>query len=194
PRAAAAGHAARRAHPLQRRLPREARRDPAERLPPAARRRDRQASRRGLRVTALARVDQAEVHAPAGVRGGRLHRPGRLAGGHRLAAARLPRARRRAALRRQGGQRLRHPHPANAIASKPSSTGAKAAKPAALPELPEGLRVTHPERVIDATTGLAKRDLVNWYLLAARRMLPHLAKRPVALVRAPSGVQDQLFF
>jgi bifunctional non-homologous end joining protein LigD len=63
-----------------------------------------------------------------------------------------------------------------------------------LPGLPKDLRITHPERVIDTTTGLTKRDLVDWYLRAAKRMLPHLAKRPVALVRAPSGVQGQLFF
>jgi bifunctional non-homologous end joining protein LigD len=48
--------------------------------------------------------------------------------------------------------------------------------------------------VIDTTTGLTKRDLVNWYLRAARRMLPHLARRPLALVRAPSGIGHQLFF
>jgi bifunctional non-homologous end joining protein LigD len=48
--------------------------------------------------------------------------------------------------------------------------------------------------VIDTTTGFTKRDLVDWYLRAAGHILPHLAKRPVALVRAPAGVQGQLFF
>ena len=62
------------------------------------------------------------------------------------------------------------------------------------PVLPPDLRISHPERVIDATTGLTKLDLVNHYLRAARRMLPHLAKRPLAMVRAPSGIQKQLFF
>jgi bifunctional non-homologous end joining protein LigD len=83
------------------------------------------------------------------------------------------------------------PVPAQAVAG----TRPAARKPAAdLPALPADLRITHPERVIDATTGLTKRDLVDWYLRAARHMLPHLAQRPVALVRAPSGVQAQLFF
>ena len=62
------------------------------------------------------------------------------------------------------------------------------------PDLPPDVRLTHPDRVIDATTGFTKRDLVNHYLRAARHILPHLKDRPVALVRAPSGVQGQLFF
>jgi bifunctional non-homologous end joining protein LigD len=60
------------------------------------------------------------------------------------------------------------------------------------PEAP--VRITHPERVIDAKSGATKRDLVDWYLHAAHRMLPHLAGRPVALVRAPAGVGKHLFF
>jgi bifunctional non-homologous end joining protein LigD len=56
------------------------------------------------------------------------------------------------------------------------------------------VRISNPQRVIDTSTGLTKLDLVNYYLLAAKRMLPHLAKRPVALVRAPSGIAHQLFF
>jgi bifunctional non-homologous end joining protein LigD len=59
---------------------------------------------------------------------------------------------------------------------------------------PAPVRITHPERVIDATTGLTKRDLVDWYLHAAPRMLPHLEGRPVALVRAPSGIAGPHFF
>ncbi|WP_409970329.1 non-homologous end-joining DNA ligase [Piscinibacter sp.] len=56
------------------------------------------------------------------------------------------------------------------------------------------VRISHPERVIDKSTGLTKHDLVNHYLLAAKHMLPHLAKRPLALLRAPSGVDGPLFF
>jgi len=68
---------------------------------------------------------------------------------------------------------------------------------ASVPEpsaLPKGLRITHPERVIDTTTGFTKQDLVDHCLRVAKRMLPHLQKRPAALVRAPAGVQKQLFF
>jgi bifunctional non-homologous end joining protein LigD len=48
--------------------------------------------------------------------------------------------------------------------------------------------------VIDESTGLTKRDVVDWYLRAARHVLPHLAGRPVALVRAPAGLKGPLVF
>jgi len=57
-----------------------------------------------------------------------------------------------------------------------------------------GLKITHPERVIDTSTGLRKIDLVRYYASIAPWMLPHLANRPVSLVRAPQGVEGELFF
>ena len=57
-----------------------------------------------------------------------------------------------------------------------------------------GVKVTHATRVIDGSSGLTKLDLVRYYESVAERMLPHLAGRPVALVRGPDGVDGQLFF
>ena len=54
----------------------------------------------------------------------------------------------------------------------------------------EDLRVTHPERVIDAGTGITKGDLVAYYAAVASLMLPHLQDRPVAMLREP--VDDRL--
>ena len=58
----------------------------------------------------------------------------------------------------------------------------------------EGVRISHPERVIDPSSGITKLEVANYYLAVARQILPHLARRPVSLVRAPSGIQGQLFF
>jgi bifunctional non-homologous end joining protein LigD len=58
----------------------------------------------------------------------------------------------------------------------------------------DGVRVSHPERVVDPSTGLTKLDVANYYMSVARLMLPHLVKRPVSLVRAPAGVAGHLFF
>jgi len=55
-------------------------------------------------------------------------------------------------------------------------------------------KVTHPERVIDKSTGLTKLDLVRYYEGVAERMLPHLKGRPCALMRAPEGVGGEQFF
>ncbi|MEO7009294.1 MAG: non-homologous end-joining DNA ligase, partial [Caldimonas sp.] len=71
---------------------------------------------------------------------------------------------------------------------------ASASKDEAAPALPPSVQITHPERVIDPGTQRTKRDLVDYYVNAARRMLPHLAQRPVALVRAPAGIGGQHFF
>jgi bifunctional non-homologous end joining protein LigD len=56
------------------------------------------------------------------------------------------------------------------------------------------VKVSHPERVIDADSGLTKLDLVRYYESVAPWMLPHLKGRPVTLVRGPSGVGGELFF
>jgi len=58
----------------------------------------------------------------------------------------------------------------------------------------EGIRISHPDRVIDASTGITKLDVVNHYLAVSKLILPHLVKRPVSLVRAPAGIDGPLFF
>ena len=59
------------------------------------------------------------------------------------------------------------------------------------PNLP---KITNPDRVIDSTTSLTKLDLVNYYRMAAPRILPHLQDRPVSFLRAPEGVEGEFFF
>ena len=58
----------------------------------------------------------------------------------------------------------------------------------------KSLRITNGDRVIDASTGFTKKDLVEYYASAASLILPHLKARPVALVRAPAGLSGELFF
>ncbi|MGN6525290.1 MAG: DNA ligase D [Burkholderiaceae bacterium] len=57
-----------------------------------------------------------------------------------------------------------------------------------------GVRITHPDRVIDAASGHTKLDLARYYESVADWILPHLKARPVSLVRAPDGVGGELFF
>jgi bifunctional non-homologous end joining protein LigD len=57
-----------------------------------------------------------------------------------------------------------------------------------------GLTISNPDRVIDSSTGLRKLDLVYYYQLASKWILPHLNDRPVSFLRAPAGLGGQLFF
>jgi bifunctional non-homologous end joining protein LigD len=57
-----------------------------------------------------------------------------------------------------------------------------------------GQKISNAERVIDAVTGLKKIDLVRYYDEIAEWALPYLQDRPVSLVRAPNGIQGELFF
>jgi bifunctional non-homologous end joining protein LigD len=56
------------------------------------------------------------------------------------------------------------------------------------------VRITHPDRVIDASIGATKIELVRYYALVGDLMMVHLRHRPVSLVRAPAGVGGELFF
>jgi bifunctional non-homologous end joining protein LigD len=69
-------------------------------------------------------------------------------------------------------------------------------QPAAVPAdlLPASFKVSNPGRVIDASTGMTKIELVRYYALVAPLMMEHLKGRPVALVRAPQGIDGELFF
>jgi bifunctional non-homologous end joining protein LigD len=82
---------------------------------------------------------------------------------------------------------------AQAQASKPA---AKAKKPGAKATADTRLqvRITHPDRVIDASSGTTKQQLAKYYASVAGWLLPQLEDRPVALVRAPEGIGGELFF
>ena len=58
----------------------------------------------------------------------------------------------------------------------------------------KSLKLTHPERVIDPSTGLTKLDLARYYGLVAPLIMEHLRKRPVSFLRAPAGIDQQHFF
>ena len=86
-----------------------------------------------------------------------------------------------------------------ASATPSSGTPSSAAPASTLARRPTAVavgtvKVSHGERVIDASTGLTKLDLVRYYESVAPFMLPHLKGRPCAFVRGPSGIEGELFF
>lgn len=89
---------------------------------------------------------------------------------------------------------LRTDKPPTAITREEPKHSAPVDKRATVPGLPASLRISNPQRVIDASTGTTKLDLVRYYALVAPLMMEHLKGRPVSLVRAPDGIGGELFF
>ncbi|UUJ40837.1 DNA ligase D [Pseudomonas extremaustralis] len=87
---------------------------------------------------------------------------------------------------------LRDDKPATAIDLERAMPTKRAAQTE--PENLGTLRLTHPDRVVDATTGTTKREVAQYYAQVADWLLPQLKDRPVALVRAPDGLGGELFF
>ena len=71
----------------------------------------------------------------------------------------------------------------------PSTTSVADAK-----SIPPEVRLTHPEKILDAETKLTKRQLADYYSAVAEVMLSHIADRPLSLVRCPEGTAKPCFF
>jgi bifunctional non-homologous end joining protein LigD len=56
------------------------------------------------------------------------------------------------------------------------------------------LPLTHPGKVLDEESGMTKQTLAEYYLAVAEHMLPHVADRPLSVVRCPEGIGKPCFF
>ena len=101
-------------------------------------------------------------------------------------------------LRHPSFQGLRMDKPAETISRDKAKPVAKAAKSSSRPAKGSdeiaGVKLTHPDRVLYADQGLTKRDLAAYYMEVADAMLPHLAGRPLSLVRCPEGEGGACFY
>ncbi|RQX83128.1 DNA ligase D [Burkholderia anthina] len=93
----------------------------------------------------------------------------------------------------------KRPSPAaheTAARKRPARSGAaaRADGDAAAPDSLGGVRITHPERVLDPQSGTRKIDLARYWQRVAPWLLPDLKGRPVSLVRAPGDIAGELFF
>jgi len=57
-----------------------------------------------------------------------------------------------------------------------------------------GVKVTHPGRVMFPGRNITKKMLIEYQLAIADRILPHVALRPLSLVRCPRGQEGDCFF
>jgi bifunctional non-homologous end joining protein LigD len=58
----------------------------------------------------------------------------------------------------------------------------------------EGVRLSHPDKVLYPEQGITKLALAEYYRSVAQWMLPHVRQRPISLVRCPAGQQKNCFF
>jgi bifunctional non-homologous end joining protein LigD len=79
---------------------------------------------------------------------------------------------------------------ASATPAKTTSANSRSKQQAEVSQI----KISHPDRVIDSVSGGTKLDIARYYGQVAQWMKPEMADRPVALVRAPDGIEGELFF
>lgn len=68
-------------------------------------------------------------------------------------------------------------------------------KPAATAQaMVGGVTITHPDRVIFAPDRITKGDLAEYYGGVAHLLVPRIARRPLSLLRCPSGIDAECFY
>ncbi|WP_420477687.1 DNA ligase D [Brevundimonas sp. FT23028] len=113
-------------------------------------------------------------------------------------------------LRQAAFKGLRQDKPAAEVTERPQvpvkpKTGGKAAQITVPGEtqpkgrvIVAGVTISSPDKVLwpasDDRPAITKADLARYYEAAAARILPHVADRPVSIVRAPDGIEGQRFF
>ena len=70
----------------------------------------------------------------------------------------------------------------------------KVAKKALPPIEHPPVRLTHPDKILDVPSKLTKQQLANYYWAVGSHMLPHIAGRPLSLVRCPEGSEKPCFY
>jgi bifunctional non-homologous end joining protein LigD len=91
------------------------------------------------------------------------------------------------------------PKPRAAKSASPIEPAPVAAKtaPAKAPSIASEhapIRLTHPDKILDEESMLTKQQLADYYWAIAPHMLPHIAGRPLSLVRCPEGSGKPCFF
>ena len=94
---------------------------------------------------------------------------------------------------------LRSDKPAEAITQERPAKAEKATtshkpKGSAAKNTAGSIKISNPDRIIDKSIGATKMELARFYAEVAPWALPHLRQRPLALVRAPEGIDGELFF
>ncbi len=58
----------------------------------------------------------------------------------------------------------------------------------------EGVRLSNPDKILYPEQGITKGALADYYVAVAERILPHVAYRPITMVRCPTGQGKKCFY
>ncbi len=83
--------------------------------------------------------------------------------------------------------------PASA-ASEPPARKANSRRPHNRTARVAGVRLSHPDKILFPDQNLSKIELAGYYEQVAAWILPHLADRPLSLVRCPEGRSGKCFY
>lgn len=102
-------------------------------------------------------------------------------------------------IRHPSFQGLREDKNASEVKQEMPSKTPVSAKPAAQKGKPgnvivNGIAITHPDRVISEAGKITKGQLAEYYGCVAPFILAQIARRPLSLLRCPSGIAGECFF
>jgi len=92
-----------------------------------------------------------------------------------------------------GRKSTKTPKNAQSPAKHPRGEG-QTTKVGQRPQAVKDMRLTHPEKIMDADSGLTKQALAEYYMAVSAHILPHIARRPLSVVRCPEGSGKPCFF
>jgi bifunctional non-homologous end joining protein LigD len=73
------------------------------------------------------------------------------------------------------------------------ATAEKSAKKRTILASGDGVRLTHPDRVV-FSEGYTKQDVADYYVAVMPRLLNAIRNRPLSIIRCPSGTSEGCFF
>ncbi len=103
-------------------------------------------------------------------------------------------------LRQASFKGLREDKPPRAVVAEPQPAAERKDDPMPRKKRNDiaGIVISHPDKILwpaaKPDPAFTKRDLAQHYEAFAKRILPHIAGRPISMVRAPDGIGGQTFF
>ena len=83
---------------------------------------------------------------------------------------------------------------AKAAPVRPAGKAVAARRVSAEGNVIAGVTLSHPDKLYFPEAGITKGELARYYASVADRLVPHLAGRPLSLVRCPDGWSGQCFY